>query len=105
VNRLLAKYAQAGKGAFIHGNTKRKPVHAFSLSHKQAIVSLYNKKYFDANFVHASHLMAQHDGINVSPSALRKILYSLSTCTAQHPQEASAALADKAERCLSKRTA
>ena len=74
VNRLLLKYAQFGKEAFIHGNTGRKPIHAFSNAQKTKIVALYNKKYFDANFVHASQLMAQHDGINVSPSALRKIL-------------------------------
>lgn len=74
VNRLLLKYDQIGKEAFIHGNTGRKPTHAFSNAQKLEIVALYNKKYFDANFVHASQLMARHDGINVSPSALRKIL-------------------------------
>ena len=34
VNRLLAKYAQVGKEAFIHGNTGRRPTHAFSNAQK-----------------------------------------------------------------------
>jgi transposase-like protein/transposase len=74
VNRLLQKYRQEGKAAFIHGNTGRKPVHALSDQRKTTIVSLYNKKYYDANFVHASQLMAQHDALSISPSALRKLL-------------------------------
>ena len=53
VNRLLLKYERIGKEAFIHGNTGRKPKHAFSNAQKLEIVALYNKKYFDANFVHA----------------------------------------------------
>ena len=76
VNRLLARYAAEGKKAFIHGNTGRKPAHAFSLPHQQAILSVYNQKYFDANCVHASQLMAIHDSIHISPSALRKLLLS-----------------------------
>ena len=74
VNRLLQKYRQEGKAAFIHGNTGRKPIHALSDEHKTAIVALYNKKYYDANFVHASQLMAQYDGLTLSASTLRKLL-------------------------------
>jgi hypothetical protein len=74
VNRLLKKYEAEGKEAFVHGNTGRKPVHALSAKQKSAIVTLYNKKYYDANFVHASRLMLQHDALSISPSALRKLL-------------------------------
>lgn len=75
INRLLKKYQEQGKVAFVHGNTNRKPVHAFSDQQKQAIITLYNNKYWDTNFTHCCELLLKHDGIRLSPSCLRKILY------------------------------
>lgn len=75
VNRLLAKYRMYGKSAFIHGNTNRKPVHSFSEQQKQEIIALYNNKYWDCNFTHCSELLLKHNGIKISPSSLRKLLY------------------------------
>lgn len=75
INRLLKKYQEHGKVAFVHGNTKRKPVHAFSDQQKQEIITLYNNKYWDTNFTHCCELLLKHDGIKISPSCLRKILY------------------------------
>ena len=74
VNRLLKKYREEGKAAFVHGNTGRKPKHALTDEKKKEIVSLYNKKYYDANFIHASQLMKRNDGVTISPSTLRKLM-------------------------------
>lgn len=75
INRLLKKYTTKGKAGFIHGNTGRQPAHAFSKQLKQEILAIYNNKYWDANFTHCCELLKKHDGINISPSSLRKILY------------------------------
>jgi len=75
IYRLLEKYKQHGKAAFVHGNKGRKPHHALSAAKKAAIAALYLKKYFDANFAHAAELMAKHDNIFISSTELRKIMY------------------------------
>lgn len=75
VSRLLNIYFSKGKSGFLHGNTGRKPSHAFSEQQKQEIISLYNQKYWDSNFTHCCELLQLHDSIRVSPSCLRKILY------------------------------
>ena len=76
INRLVKRYIEEGKTAFVHGNTGRKPKHALSDEQKKSIAMLYNKKYFDANFTHATELMGKYDAIRVSPSTLRKIMLS-----------------------------
>ena len=75
INRLLAKYLSQGKEGFLHGNTGRKPIHALSSKEKQDIVTLYNTKYWDANFTHSCELLLKHDNIKISPSCLRNILH------------------------------
>ena len=74
VNRLLERYNHEGKNAFIHGNTGRKPIHALSDGEKANIVNLYNTKYYDATFVHATELMLANEGISLSATTLRKLL-------------------------------
>jgi len=76
INRLLKKYQQEGKAGFIHGNTDRKPAHALSNQQKMDIISIYNNKYWDTNFTHCCELLEKHDGIKISPSCLRQILYN-----------------------------
>ena len=75
INRLLRKYKNEGKAGFIHGNKGRKPKHTISDKEKAEIVAIYNNKYWDANFTHCCELLEKHDGIKISPSTLRKILY------------------------------
>lgn len=75
INRLIKKYKEQGKEAFIHGNKGRKPVHAISKEKIAEIITLYNNKYWDANFSYACELLEAHDGIKISASSLRKILY------------------------------
>ncbi len=76
INRLIKKYNQEGKAGFIHGNKGRKPFHAISPELKTTIITLYNNKYWDATFSYACELMAKHDSISISPTALANILYS-----------------------------
>jgi len=75
INRLIKKYKDQGKSAFIHGNTGIKPVHTISNIIKSEIITLYNNKYWDATFSYACELLAKHDNIQVSASTLTKILY------------------------------
>lgn len=74
INRLILRYKDQGKAGFLHGNTGRKPVHALLPSQKTAILSLYNEKYWDANFTYACELLRKHDSIQISPTTLRKLL-------------------------------
>lgn len=74
IARILKRYQQEGKSAFLHGNTGRKPVHALTKKDKSTIVALYNSKYWDTNFTHCCELMEKHDSIRISPACLRQIL-------------------------------
>lgn len=75
INRMIIKYKQLGKEAFIHGNRGRKPVHTISDSRATDIINLYNNKYYDATFSYACELLAEHDDIQISPSALTNLMY------------------------------
>lgn len=75
VNRLIQRYKEQGKAGFIHGNRGRKPAHTFPEATVTDIINLYNSKYYDATFSYACELLAKHDGISISPSALSKIMY------------------------------
>ncbi|MDL2300721.1 ISNCY family transposase [Lachnospiraceae bacterium OttesenSCG-928-D06] len=76
VNRLLKKYQTEGKAGFQHGNSGRKPAHALTEQMKNDIITLYNNNYWDTNFTHCCELMERLNGIKISPTTLRKILYS-----------------------------
>lgn len=75
INRLIKKYKQQGKEAFVHGNRGRKPAHSISDELAADIINIYNNKYYDATFSYACELLAEHDGIFISPSALTSIMY------------------------------
>ena len=70
INRLIKRYEANGKAAFVHGNRGRKPAHALSEERAAEILTLYTNKYYDATFAYACELLAEHDGISISPSAL-----------------------------------
>lgn len=75
INRLINQYKLYGKQSFVHGNKGRKPINAIAVSKKAEIITLYNNKYWDATFAYACELLAENDGIEVSPTTLSKILY------------------------------
>jgi transposase len=74
VNRMIDGYRTQGKGFFLHGNKGRKPIHATPNDIKCLIIDLYQTKYYGANFTHYSELLATHEGISISPSAITTIL-------------------------------
>lgn len=75
INRLIKKFRDQGKEAFVHGNRNRKPAHAITEEQAADIITIYNNKYYDATFSYACELLAEHDGIHISPSALTSIMY------------------------------
>lgn len=75
VDRLIKVYTEQGKVGFIHGNKGRKPAHAIPEEKKAEIITIYSNKYWDATFSYACELLAIHDDIHISPSALTNILY------------------------------
>ena len=74
VNRLIQGYKREGKAFFVHGNRGKKPIHTLSHDTKSTILGLYNSKYPDANFAHYTEILAEHEGIFVSPSTIKNIL-------------------------------
>ena len=68
------KHAAIGKEFFIHGNRWRQPQHTLSLELKQQIIKLYTSKYWDCNYRFFTELLAKHENINISESAVRKLL-------------------------------
>jgi len=75
IYRLIQRYKEQGKAGFVHGNRGRKPAHTFPETMVTDIVTIYKNKYQDATFSYACELLAEHDGISISPSALTKIMY------------------------------
>ena len=75
INRMIIKYNQHGKESFVHGNRGRKPKHTISPELASDIVTIYNNKYYDVTFSYACELLAEHDDIHISPSALASIMY------------------------------
>ncbi len=76
VNRMIKGYMEKGKEFFVHGNKGRKPIHTISDETKQLVIDLYKNKYFDGNFTHFTELLAEHENITISVSAIKGILMS-----------------------------
>ena len=74
INRMIAGYNAFGKEFFVHGNRARQPVHTLSLELKQEIVDLFVSKYSDCSYRFFTELLQIHENINVSESAVRKLL-------------------------------
>lgn len=74
VDRLIAAYKEKGKAAFVHGNRGRKPAITITDDVRNTIVDLYRTKYYEANFTHFTELLAKHEGIKLSVSAVTNFL-------------------------------
>ena len=91
VNRLIKKYHEFGKAAFVHGNRGRKPATTIPEGTRQLIIELYKTKYYGSNFAHFTEMLTREEGIHLSESAVRSIL------------EASYILSPKATKAKKKR--
>ncbi|MDR3164556.1 MAG: ISNCY family transposase [Synergistaceae bacterium] len=85
LRRLKTKYIEEGEGGLIHGNVGRKPKNTISEELRRKVVSLYKEKYYDSNFCHLSQLLREHEGIDISPSSIGRIL-KLAGKGAKHPR-------------------
>ena len=66
LNRLINAYKEKGKAAFSHGNKGRKPISTISDKTRHAVISLYENKYYDANFTHFTELLDKNEDIHLS---------------------------------------
>ena len=74
VDRLIIKYKEKGKSAFIHGNCSRIPVNALDKSISEDIILLYKDKYYDFNFNHFKEYLEDEENIKVSYDFIYKTL-------------------------------
>jgi len=74
VDRLIIKYKEKGKSAFIHGNCSRTPVNALDKSISEDIILLYKNKYYDFNFNHFKEYLEDEENIRVSYNFIYKTL-------------------------------
>ena len=74
VDRLIIKYKEKGKSAFIHGNHSKKPVNALDKSISEDIILLYKNKYYDFNFNHFKEYLEEEENIKVSYDFIYKTL-------------------------------
>ena len=66
IDRLIIKYKENGKSAFVHGNRSKKPVNALDKSISEDIILLYNTKYQGWNFQHFKGFIEKNENIHIS---------------------------------------
>jgi transposase InsO family protein len=76
LNRLIARYREFGKAAFVHGNRSRKPARTLPQETRLKILELYTTKYEGANFKHYKELLERNEGLTVSITTVTNILRS-----------------------------
>ncbi len=87
LNRLIKGYQEEGKAFFLHGNKGRKPVNAISDKVRVEILTLYDNKYYGANFTHYAEMLAEFEGIVVSKSYLRELFLNEGIISPPWPQK------------------
>ena len=74
INRLIMKYKEKGKSAFVHGNRSRKPVSTLDKSISEDIILLYKNKYQDWNFKHFYEWLIEKENFKVSYKFVYNVL-------------------------------
>ena len=74
IDRLIIKYKEKGKSAFVHGNRNRKPISTLDKSISEDIILLYKNKYYDFNFNHFKEFLKNYENIDVSYKFIYKTL-------------------------------
>ena len=67
IDRLIIKYKEKGKAAFVHGNRSRKPSIAYNNTFSEDIILLYKNKYYDFNFDHFKEFLELNCKIKFHP--------------------------------------
>ena len=70
VDRLIQKYNEFGKEAFVHGNRGRKPSTTIPEETKKFIISLYKDDYPDANYQQFCEILFEDHDISISSTTL-----------------------------------
>ena len=70
INRLIIRYKEFGKEAFIHGNRDRKPSTTIPQEIKAKVVNLYMDEYGDANLTHFCEIIKHDLQIEISSTTL-----------------------------------
>jgi transposase len=73
--RLLAGYRKEGAGALAHGNRGKLPYNALDETIRQQVVDLAKIKYRSFNQQHFSEKLREKEGIPLSRSTVRRILF------------------------------
>jgi transposase len=73
--RLLAGYRKEGATALAHGNRGRLPFNAFDVVIREQVVDLAKSKYAGFNQQHFSEKLDEKEGIPLSRSTVRRILF------------------------------
>lgn len=74
INRLIIKYKENGKNAFVHGNRSRKPISTFDKSISEDIILLYQNKYQGWNFKHFYEWIVEGENFKVSYKFVYNVL-------------------------------
>ena len=70
IDRLIAKYNDSGKEAFVHGNRGRKPSITVSDSTRKFITDLYKNKFSDTNYTQFCEFLLEDYDISISSTSL-----------------------------------
>ena len=70
VDRMIQKYNEFGKEAFVHGNRGRKPSTTISEETRKFIINLYKDDYADANYQQFCEILFEAHGISISSTTL-----------------------------------
>lgn len=74
IKRLKARFKAHGPEGLAHGNRGRQPVHTIPEPVRKQVVQLAQSTYKGCNFTFLSELLHEHEGLNLSPSSVRRIL-------------------------------
>ena len=74
IDRLIIKYKENGKSAFVHGNRSRKPVSTLDKSISEDIILLYKNKYQGWNFKHFYEWLMEKENFKVSYKFVYNVL-------------------------------
>ena len=74
IDRLIIKYKEGGKSAFVHGNRGHVPSKTLDKSISEDIILLYNNKYQGWTFNHFNEFLKIEEIIDVSYNFIYKTL-------------------------------